>query len=211
MTGLSYRDVVWTYENTARTKEAALIVSLIFDLLVSAIGYALAWSGHLTVRSRIMALVLSGHGLDLASCIVGVAVEHSARFVHVGLGIVAVLCDASVAFYRIMEAVRCNDGNEDSCMYADAGGVYVDFVGAFFIVAMLLVALSNIFLCIAKTRATTAYAAALTNMSSKATGAPAAATATATATPSTAAYHDVTVAGMRSRVPMDKPLTFNVI
>ena len=145
-------------ERIARTKEAALISSLIFDIMISALAYALTWSGDVGRGVPfIMALVLSGHALDLISVIIALVNDRSSAFVHVGLGVIAVACDGSCGFYRVFEAVRCNNGRVSSCMFIDSGGVYTDFVGAFFVCVLVLMSVSNIFLARSKTRARAHY------------------------------------------------------
>jgi hypothetical protein len=140
-------------DRECRVKEAALIISIIFDLFLTAITFGLTWSSDIpSALTRIMWFVLSGHALDIASVIMGIVATNIATAIHIGLGVVALGCDFTCGVYRIIQATRCNNNHFDACVFPDSG-VYVDYVGAFFTVIIGIVALSNIFLILTKIKA----------------------------------------------------------
>lgn len=154
----TWRDLWDIADRAVRVKEAALIILIIYDVLISAAAYALTFTApvengvYVWPRSWWAILAHSGQTLAaLGSVSSGDRAAAKTRFVHLFFGVIAIGADGYVTYQRVNAAIECGDQQLDSCVFKDAS-VYLDWVGAFVTLLLVFLAVSGVALAWSKER-----------------------------------------------------------
>ncbi len=154
----TWRDLWDIADRAVRVKEAALIILIIYDVLISAAAYALTFTAPIEngvyVWPRAWWVILAHSGQTLAalgSVSSGDDAASKTRFIHLFFGVIAIAADGYVAYLRVNAAIECGDQQLDSCVYKDAS-VYLDWVGAFVTLLLVFLAVSGVALAWSKER-----------------------------------------------------------